>query len=64
MEVTKKGKDFTVEIKQNRLQLIKALFTGKIILELESAQAKLLSKQLYIPVKKVFKKTAGILNDK
>lgn len=64
MEVTKNGKEFTVEIKQNRLQLIKAAFTGKFILELDSTQAKILSKKLYVPAKKVFKKTVENFNDK
>jgi hypothetical protein len=58
IEVSKDGKGFIVTVKQSRLDLLKALFTGSSTLVLDEGQSKLLSKLLYVPVKKTYKKAA------
>lgn len=58
IEVTKDGKGFAVTVKQSRLALLKAALTGTFTLTLDEGQSKLLSKLLYVPIKKTYKKAA------
>jgi hypothetical protein len=50
---------FNVTVKQSRMDLLKALFSGLLTINLDKTQAKLLSKDLYVPVKKVYKPRAA-----
>lgn len=49
---------YNLTVKQNRLDLLKALFSGKITINLDKDQAKILSKELYVPVKRTYKPAA------